>query len=192
MNRTSRELNNYRERKKEDMKNYYTNAEYTIPRAKNDAVREALANEFKPIEASDIFYSRIDFVLDTINNNLVEFDQKKYPNITLEEKWDRFIDVWQFIPSSLALYRLICAFGYNCLQPTHVDGYKGVWAVELQHKETGVKLCVGDNKGGFAFSICTDSKNYEDVQKVGLRFLSLLIDKNFTHTYDRTIAGSVA
>lgn len=170
---------------------YYTNCEYVISRAENDDVRVALANEFEPIEAGNTTYRQIRLCLDKTNNEIIEFDLIDYPNITLEEKWERFIDIWQLIPSSLALYRLVCAFGTS-LKASNIDGYKGVWSFEFEHKETGVKLCVGDNKGGLAFSICMDSKSYEDVQIVGIRFLSLLIDKNFTHTYDRTIAGSVA
>lgn len=176
------------------MTNYYTNSDYTIPRAKNDAVREALANEFLPSKNtnSDGVFRGFNFSINIDNNEIVDTNTIDFSSMTLEEKWDRYIEVFQMIPSSLALYRLICTYGSK-LKISPSNGYKSVWAVELIHNQTGVKLLIGDSKAGFFVSVYTKNRDMDaQAFQVGKRFLSLLIDKNFTHSYDRTIAGSVA
>lgn len=70
------------------MTNYYTNSDYTIPRAKNDAVREALANEFLPSKNtnSDGVFRGFNFSINIDNNEIVDTNTIDFSSMTLEEK----------------------------------------------------------------------------------------------------------
>lgn len=172
-------------------KQYYTNADYSIDdRAKDDSITDSLRDEFVPSTFSDDLYIPFDFCIDSNTNKLIDLSQYE---LTLEERMSStYIRVHKMIPSCLALYRLICAYGEE-LKINPSNGYKSVWNTNLEHKETGVKIWVGDIKAGFSLSVYVP-KNIpiEKAKEVGIRFLSLLIDKNFTHPYDGVIAGSVA
>lgn len=99
--------------------------------------------------------------------------------------------VSQTIPSSLALYRLICTF---FAAPIVEDNYKTVWAYPLQHKTSGEIVLFSEFKGAFNFQMKQTS-----IDKLPyilgsdlLELLNYLASEQCAHPYDELTAGSVA
>jgi hypothetical protein len=104
--------------------------------------------------------------------------------------------MWELLPSCLALYRLIALF-QKMATDQHNDWYKVIWSFGLKHKATGAGLCFGEFKAGFSFwteFMSADAANkkapgfFEDLCEL----LELLASQKVPHTYDGTVAGSVA
>ncbi len=169
------------------MTNYLTNCEYSINRAKNDSIREKLESDFQVVQdVPDYSGYHIDFRVILKTNKIKEYSDLGQLGL------DQYVGIHKLIPSALVMYRLVCTFGKE-LNIEYGDSYKSVWSTQLRHKETGIIINIYDFKGAFSINFVMDSMySEEDYSKVGKLFLKLISDKNFTHTYDQTVAGSVA
>ncbi len=61
-----------------------------------------------------------------------------------------FVDPYDMHSLSLALYRVVIKFGYECI--AEGDRYKVSWEALLRHRATGELLTLGDWKGAFQAS----------------------------------------
>ncbi len=124
------------------------------------------------------------------------------PNFSLERKRFEFTDdifpkdsigMYQVFSSALLLYRLLCLFKAQVVSEGP-EGYKCVWWITLQHKETGDCLMFGEWKG--AAGIWTVYHSHEELKDSFkqdiLELLDLLAANDCPHPYDGTVAGSVA
>ena len=104
----------------------------------------------------------------------------------------------EMMSSALLLYRLLSLFPEQLNVMDHIDGYKCVWNVCLKHKKSQLELAFGERKGaahiwpstvpleGKARAPCKDF--LDDVQEL----VNILFSPTCPHTYDGTVAGSVA
>lgn len=173
------------------MSNYVFKQKYTEKRGgiKDYDNQEDVANKFEPIKLSEFpkSYSGncyLDFCYDSDTKKVTT--KKNY----YSDDKNRYISFEQMMPSSHALYSLLCL--YSCEINSHgPDGYKTVWSIGLRHKETGQIVIFREWKGGLSLG-CSDndfnSKSGKDIK----RLLSLMVNGQILHPYDGTRAGCVA
>jgi len=106
---------------------------------------------------------------------------------------DKTRGMYEVIPSSLLLYRLLCLYKAEVITEGP-DGYKCIWWITLKHKATGDKLTLGEWKG--AAGIWTSYYSLKELpssfKKDILSLLNLLVSETCPHPYDGLVAGSVA
>ena len=131
-----------------------------------------------------------------IQNGLVfDVEFKKFLYLPIEETFNpkRYLKIWQTISSAMALYCLGSLYHVN-VQLNGPDGFKNVWKIPLEHKESSFVVIFGDSKG--AFTIYSKLSSHEDVPESAkrdlLELLNILANGKCPHPYDRVIAGSVA
>lgn len=137
-----------------------------------------------------------------LHNNLVMYSlyfnsRKKVFELTEKKDFITRLEsssIGSVISSSLAVYRLMCIFGYPPVMPPREDQYKSLWEYPLKHRKTGKYLTLLDYKAGF-----TVNTMYSEYSEMPLEFamdmlelLSLLVSKQVAHPYDGTLAGTVA
>lgn len=125
----------------------------------------------------------------------VRFDrQTKAAKMDLNQDYSNnsLIPLYQAIPSSLLLYRLLGLYKAQVLS-LGPDGYKSIWCIKIRHKETGAVLSFGEHKAGARFSMeMHQEKASAKLTKDLLELLSLLAGDKCPHPYDGVVSGSVA
>uniref|UniRef100_A0A7M5WW63 F-box domain-containing protein n=2 Tax=Clytia hemisphaerica TaxID=252671 RepID=A0A7M5WW63_9CNID len=125
--------------------------------------------------------------------------------------YDLTSDIIEPIPSSLALYRLICLFDFNCSVYVCLDDVS-VWQVSMLHKKTRGVIHFKDYNGSFRVAVSLpeapllpEGTSSEDMERQEIfamfdlsefraavtQLLDLLMSENFCHPYG-IIAGTVA
>ena len=90
------------------------------------------------------------------------------------------------VSSQLLLYRLTVTFGMP--PPKPLDGYKSCWEVDLQHCDGASVLSFYDYKGGASTQFYGTTEASADA----LKLLNYLVGMKCRHTYDGTLAGTMA
>ncbi|MFN8578258.1 MAG: hypothetical protein U0354_15580 [Candidatus Sericytochromatia bacterium] len=106
---------------------------------------------------------------------------------------DNIISLSSCISSALALYSIASCFDIN-VSLSGKSGYKSIWKITLEHKQSSQYIVLGDYKGAFQVFMPFTKKEQipEELQKDIIELLNLFVSGNLNHPYDGTICGTVA
>lgn len=165
-----------------------TGANYVAERLEDKAYakRDKVAAKWQPIDRSDGTCGNISYVL------MVKDDGKIARRPANKSFELRDPTMGQIMPSAMWLYRLACTFAV-APDMQGPEGYKCVWHVTLQHKESGKRFTLYDYKAGFSVgSDSSDFKADKEFIRDAIELLNYLASDACVHPYDGTAAGSVA
>ncbi len=98
------------------------------------------------------------------------------------------LPLYQVVPSSTLLYRLVCLYEVENLQLVSSD--KSVWKTVLENKNTKEKIMLCDLKGGANLSISNLEEG--DFRADWIELMNFLVSDKVPHGYDNLVAGSIA
>lgn len=185
-------------KKKQEIVGYSITPELYASRCNNQVWerREKIVQEWKA-------WSDDSTDIPTINDNekgsSISWDMEKEQVVLTENARRPFSNrFYEATSSALLLYRLNCLFPGQLDHTQDIDEYKIVWRIYLQHRVTGRVIRFGEFKAAISISpLNFPSKENLAADQLQFRtdafeLLDMLFSKQCPHTYDGTIAGSVA
>lgn len=147
-----------------------------------------------PDEWPDLCSTKSKTLLWEMSSRSVVFEAYKSGSWASDAPYQHLSNV---MSTALLLYRLLCLFPDQLNVNDGIDGYKCVFRVRLIHKRSRYEIIIGEHKG--AASVWPNSQPATMTDPVQQEFfhdqlelLTLLFSDSCPHTYDGTVAGSVA
>ena len=172
-------------------RNYLVNCDYIQERNANYERRKAIEELFEPDPEQNFPNGANGNVSHELG---IDPNTLKSEFINEIERIRKYASLYQAIPASLLLYRLICTFGPIKLHCEGNKGYKMVWYYALKHKKTNTPIVFDEWKGaaGFHTSFHSFTEMSEELQKDICTLVDYLLSDECGHPYDGLVAGSVA
>ena len=160
---------------------------------------ECVTRAWTPVPTAEL----IGIFLKPISDTFMHYGQPK-SDIMWEEAIGQAVDrrrngsvvqLAQFVGSQdcsqLLMYRLCCLFPCD-VEALGPHGYKYVWSIYLKHKSTNIHVGFSEWKAFPRYLTSKGSPTGTVFDEDWLALLNLLIDPKCPHSYDGTVAGSIA